>query len=83
MRLTRRTGRDGFDRSCTDRTAERRCSSEWRPPPVEGAANAALIAFLALKMRQSDIRIVSGETSRLKRLFCRGMCMRSQGGRKL
>jgi uncharacterized protein len=37
-------------------------------PPVEGAANAALIAFLAkmLDMRQSDISIRSGEKGRFK-----------------
>lgn len=39
-------------------------------PPVDGAANAALIAFLAevLVVRRGDIRVVSGETARLKRL---------------
>jgi uncharacterized protein (TIGR00251 family) len=39
-------------------------------PPVDGAANAELIAFLAksLGLRRSDIRIVSGETSRFKRV---------------
>ncbi|MFD1612444.1 DUF167 domain-containing protein [Sphingomonas tabacisoli] len=39
-------------------------------PPVDGAANAELTAFLAksLGLRRSDIRIVSGEASRLKRV---------------
>jgi uncharacterized protein (TIGR00251 family) len=39
-------------------------------PPVEGAANAALIDFLAeqLSVRRSEIRLVSGETARTKRL---------------
>jgi uncharacterized protein (TIGR00251 family) len=39
-------------------------------PPVEGAANAALIAHLAkaLGLRKSDIRIVAGEAARNKRL---------------
>ena len=43
-------------------------------PPVEGAANAALIAFLAtvLRLRKSDISIVSGETSRVKLLHLIG-----------
>lgn len=37
-------------------------------PPVEGAANRKLIAFLAKRfaLRKSDIRIESGETSRVK-----------------
>jgi uncharacterized protein (TIGR00251 family) len=37
-------------------------------PPVDGAANKALIAFLAsaLGVSRSAVRIVSGETSRLK-----------------
>lgn len=37
-------------------------------PPVEGAANAALIAFLsrALRVPKSDIRIIRGERSRSK-----------------
>lgn len=39
-------------------------------PPVEGAANAALIALLAkaLAVRRSDVRILAGEGSRLKRV---------------
>jgi uncharacterized protein (TIGR00251 family) len=39
-------------------------------PPVDGAANAALIAFLAehFKVPSSRIRIVSGERSRNKRV---------------
>lgn len=37
-------------------------------PPVDGAANAALIAFLAKKLgvAKSAVRIASGETSRTK-----------------
>jgi uncharacterized protein (TIGR00251 family) len=37
-------------------------------PPVEGAANAALIAFLAevLGVPRRDVRLVSGQTSRHK-----------------
>ena len=42
-------------------------------PPVDGAANAALIAFLAksLGVARTDIAIASGETSRLKRVTIR------------
>jgi uncharacterized protein len=37
-------------------------------PPVDGAANKALLAFLArqLQMPKSSLHIVAGETSRLK-----------------
>lgn len=44
---------------------------------VEGAANAALVAFLAeaLETRKSDVRIESGETSRRKRVSVSGDCL--------
>ena len=44
-------------------------------PPVEGAANAALIDFLAsaLDLPRRSIRIVSGERSRRKRVAIAGM----------
>jgi uncharacterized protein (TIGR00251 family) len=43
-------------------------------PPVDGAANKALIAFLAkaLGVRKADITIRSGETSRSKTLDVAG-----------
>ena len=46
-------------------------------PPVEGAANAALIEFIAerLKVRKSAISIVSGERSRNKIVRVSGMNM--------
>jgi uncharacterized protein (TIGR00251 family) len=39
-------------------------------PPVEGAANAALVTFLAeqLQVRRSEIELLSGDTGRNKRL---------------
>jgi len=44
-------------------------------PPVEGAANAALIEFLAatLDLPRRNIRIVSGEQSRRKRVAIAGL----------
>jgi uncharacterized protein (TIGR00251 family) len=44
-------------------------------PPVEGAANAALIKLLAkeLRLRRSQISIKSGRTSRTKRLHIEGI----------
>lgn len=44
-------------------------------PPVDGEANAALIAFVAerLGVKKSDVSLISGETSRRKRLAVRTM----------
>lgn len=44
-------------------------------PPVEGAANAALLRFLAntLDVPRSRLAIVSGESSRRKRIVVDGM----------
>jgi uncharacterized protein (TIGR00251 family) len=44
-------------------------------PPVEGAANDAIIEFLSkrLKVRKSDIQIMSGASGRRKRVLVRGI----------
>ena len=44
-------------------------------PPVDGAANEALVAFLAevLELPRRSIAIVSGQTSRDKRVRVTGM----------
>lgn len=44
-------------------------------PPVDGKANACLIEFLAerLNVAKSDVRLLSGETSRAKRLRITGV----------
>jgi len=44
-------------------------------PPVEGAANAALLAFLAevLDVPKRDVRLVSGQTSRRKVVAVAGL----------
>ena len=46
-----------------------------RTPPIDGAANAELIAVLAsaLGIPRRDITIVSGEKSRLKRVRITGL----------
>ncbi len=43
-------------------------------PPVEGAANKALTAFVAksLDLRKTDVSIRSGQTSRIKMLHLAG-----------
>jgi len=44
-------------------------------PPVEGAANAAIVKFIAdaLKIRKSQVELVSGERSREKALRITGL----------
>lgn len=46
-------------------------------PPVDGAANNAVIELLSkrLKVRKSDIQIVSGATGRRKRVLVRGVAI--------
>jgi len=47
-------------------------------PPVEGAANKALVAFLAqrLGVRRAQVQIVSGQTSREKLVAVEGVGLR-------
>ena len=44
-------------------------------PPVDGKANAALIAFLAeqLKVAKTDLAIKSGHSARIKRVLVTGI----------
>jgi uncharacterized protein (TIGR00251 family) len=44
-------------------------------PPIDGAANDAVIALLAktLKLPKRDVRIVSGDASRTKRVGIEGL----------
>lgn len=44
-------------------------------PPVDGAANAELLSFLAerLKLPRRDLAIVAGETGRRKTILLRGV----------
>ena len=63
VRLTPRADRDEID-GVGDGVLRVRVSA----PPVDGAANAALVRLLAseLKVPKGSIRIVSGESSRSK-----------------
>lgn len=74
VRLTPRASRTGLDGLVE--TADGRVWVQMRvaAPPVEGAANTALIAALAeaLSLRRSEIRIAAGETSRQKILALSG-----------
>lgn len=75
VRLTPRGGRDAIEGWALD--SERRSYLKVRvaSPPVDGAANAALIAFLAktLKIPRSAVTLASGETARIKRLELEGV----------
>jgi uncharacterized protein len=62
-------------RTVVDGTRGRAILVRLAAPPVDGAANEALIAFLAdaLDLPRRSIRIIAGETSRDKRVRIEGM----------
>jgi uncharacterized protein len=64
VRVTPRAPRD------TVALAGDRLAVRLRAPPVEGAANAGLVAFLAdwFGLPKRAVTILSGETARLKRV---------------
>ncbi|ADG12520.1 DUF167 domain-containing protein [Caulobacter segnis] len=70
IRLTPRGGRDAVEGWALDPEGRPYLKVRVASPPVDGAANAALIAFLAksLKIPRSAVRLASGETARIKRL---------------
>ncbi len=74
VRLTPRAGRDGVDGIVPDADGRSVLQIRLRAPPVEGAANAALIAFLAaaLGLRKADVSIRSGAASRRKQVHLAG-----------
>lgn len=74
VRLTPRASRNGLDGIMQDGEGRPLLKLRLVAPPVEGAANEALIEFLAktLSLRKADIVIRSGETSRIKILHLAG-----------
>ncbi len=74
VRLTPRASRNGLDGIIADADGRPAVRIRLSAPPVEGAANTALIAWLAgeLGLRKGDITIRSGETSRHKILELAG-----------
>ncbi|MDP1617822.1 DUF167 family protein [Phenylobacterium sp.] len=68
VRLTPKGGRDALQGWGQDGEGRPYLKVRVSAPPVDGAANAALLAFLAKTLRRprSSLRIVSGETARLK-----------------
>ena len=74
LRLTPRASRNGVDGIVQDAEGRPLLKLRLAAPPVEGAANEALIAYLAktLSQHKADIAIRSGETSRVKILHLAG-----------
>ena len=74
VRLTPRASRDGIDAVVRDAEGRPALQLRLSAPPVEGAANKALVAFVAksLGLRKADVEIVSGETARQKLLQLSG-----------
>jgi uncharacterized protein (TIGR00251 family) len=74
VRLTPRASREGVDGVVQGPDERRMLQLRLAAPPVDGAANTALIAFVAkaLRLRKSEVAIVSGEKARLKLLELSG-----------
>ena len=68
VRLTPRGGREAIEGWAVDSDGRPYLKVRVSAPPVEGAANAALIAFLAktLGVSRSSLSIASGAGARLK-----------------
>ena len=68
VRLTPRGGREAIDGWAVDGEGRPYLKVRVAAPPVEGAANAALLTFLAkiLALPKSALTLVSGAGARLK-----------------
>ena len=75
VRLTPRGGRDRIDGWAVDEAGRRVLKVRVAAPPVEGEANAALVRLIAKALGQpkSAVRIVSGDTARIKQLEIDGV----------
>lgn len=74
VRLTPRAATDRVDGVGADADGRPLLLLRVKAPPVEGAANAALVAWVAraLGLRKADVSILAGETGRIKRLHLAG-----------
>ncbi|MFB0492850.1 uncharacterized protein YggU (UPF0235/DUF167 family) [Methylobacterium sp. OAE515] len=75
VRLTPRGGRDAAEGWARDETGQAYLKARVTAPPVDGAANVALVALIAkaLKVSRGSVRIVTGDQSRLKILEIDGL----------
>ncbi|MDP3747538.1 MAG: DUF167 family protein [Phenylobacterium sp.] len=75
VRVTPKGGRDAVDGWARDPAGRAYLKVRVSAAAADGEANAALTAFLAktLKVSKSSVRIVSGETARLKMLQIEGL----------
>ena len=74
VRLTPRASRNGVEGIAADADGRPILKLRLTAPPVKGAANKALVEYLAgaLGLPKADIAIRSGETGRLKILHLSG-----------
>lgn len=74
VRLTPRAARNGVDGVVLGGDGRPLMQIRLTAPPVEGAANEALVAFLSdiLDLHKRDVAIRSGQKSRLKIVELRG-----------
>jgi uncharacterized protein (TIGR00251 family) len=75
VRLTPRGGRDAIEGFSTDESGRPVLKARVAAPPVEGEANAALIRLIAkaVGVPRGAVRLVSGDTARLKILEIDGV----------
>ena len=74
VRLTPKGGRDAIEGWQVDAAGRRMLKARVSAPPEDGKANAALVALVAdaLDVGKSKVKIVSGETARVKTLEVEG-----------
>lgn len=74
VRLTPRASRTALDGVIAGSDGRPALRVRIAAPPVEGAANIALIEFLAagLRLRKADVVVLAGESARLKMLHLSG-----------
>jgi uncharacterized protein (TIGR00251 family) len=75
VRLTPRGGRDAVEGWARDEAGRAYLKVRVAAPPVDGAANAALVRLIAkaLKRPLSAVTLASGETARVKQLEIEGV----------